>query len=174
MNPSSPNPMAAQPKNSGLAISSLVLGILSLTCFYIFAAVPAVICGHLAYSRIKRSGGMLTGSGLALAGLITGYIGIALSLFMIPLMVAIAIPNFVKAKETAQKNACINHLQQISGAKRSWAAENKKEDDAIPTAQDLSLYLKSGTLSCPAGGVYSINSMSQKPTCSIPRHELPD
>src|SRR5262245_30919149 len=174
MNESPPYPMAAQPKNSGLAISSLILGILSLTCLYIVAAIPAAICGHIAYSRIKRSGGMLTGSGLALAGLITGYIGIALSLFMIPLMLAIAIPNFVKAKETAQKNACINHLQQISGAKRSLAMENKKGDADIPTAQDLSVYLKSGSLICPAGGIYSLNSIGQKPTCSIQGHELPD
>jgi competence protein ComGC len=174
MNQPPPYPMTAQPKNSGLAISSLVLGILSLMCFYIFAAVPAVICGHIAYSRIKRSGGMLTGSGLALAGLITGYIGIAISLFMIPFLLAIAIPNFVKARDTAQKNACINHLQQISGAKRSWAMENKKDDADIPTTQDLSPYLKSGSLICPAGGVYSINSIAQKPTCSIQGHELPD
>ena len=45
----------AQPKTSGLAIWSLVLGILSLACFTIFAAIPGVICGHKALSKIKRS-----------------------------------------------------------------------------------------------------------------------
>src|SRR5438034_9879767 len=107
MNQPPPVPTPIQPKNSGLAIWSLVLGILSLTCFYLFTGIPAVICGHIAHSRIKRSGGALEGSGLALAGLITGYIGIALSVVIVPLLAAIAIPNFVKARDTAQKNVCI-------------------------------------------------------------------
>src|ERR1022692_2591212 len=90
------------PKTSALAIWSMVLGILSLVCFSIFAAIPGVICGHKALSRIKRSGGTLAGQGLAIAGLVTGYIGIVLSLIFIPMMFAIAIPNFVKARDTAQ------------------------------------------------------------------------
>jgi len=47
------------------------LGILSLACFSIFAAIPGVICGHKALSRIKRSSGAIAGQGLAIAGLIT-------------------------------------------------------------------------------------------------------
>jgi len=172
--PSIPTPI--QPRNSGLAIWSLVLGILSLTCFYLFSAIPAVICGHMAYSRINRSGGTLTGSGLALAGLITGYMGIALSVIMIPLLAAIAIPNFVKARNTAQMNACINNLRQISGAKHAWALENKKETTDTPTAQELDSYLKNGfsSMRCPAGGVYTINSVGERPACSIPSHQLAD
>jgi hypothetical protein len=42
----------------------LVLGILSLVCFTIFAAIPGVICGHKALSKIKHSNGTLTGQGL--------------------------------------------------------------------------------------------------------------
>src|SRR5690348_1441616 len=94
-------------KNSGLAIWSLVLGILGLVllfgCIGILFAIPAVICGHMAYGRIKRSGGTLGGDGMAMAGLITGYITIGLGVFLIPLMAAIAIPNFVRARDTAQR-----------------------------------------------------------------------
>jgi len=68
---------STHPKTSALAIWSLVLGILSLVCFTIFTAIPGVICGHKALSRIKRSNGTLTGQGLAIAGLVTGYMGIA-------------------------------------------------------------------------------------------------
>lgn len=79
MNETLPPPLdpTSQPKTSGLAIWSLVLGILSLLCFTIFAGIPGVICGHKALSKIKRSSGALTGQGLAIAGLITGYLGIA-------------------------------------------------------------------------------------------------
>ncbi len=151
------------------------MGILSLTCFSIFSAIPAVICGHLGYSRIKRSGGALEGTGLALAGLITGYISIALSVLVIPVLLAIAIPNFVKARETARTNACINNLREIENAKQQWSSDHKKAGGDVPTAQDLSPYLPRGfgALSCPAGGTYSINAVDQNPTCSIPNHLLP-
>jgi hypothetical protein len=161
-----------EPKNCGLAVWSLVLGILSLTCFWLVAAIPAVICGHLAYSRIRRSAGTLSGGGLALGGMITGYIGIAISIFLIPMLAAIAIPNFVKARTTAQMNMCINNLRQIDGAKQDWALANKKQETDTPTAQDLAPYLKA-QLTCPAGGVYTIHAVGEKPTCSIASHRLP-
>jgi hypothetical protein len=169
-----------QPKNCGLAIWSLVLGILGLTCFWLLTAIPAVICGHMAYSRIRRSAGVLTGEGLALGGLITGYIGIAFSILLIPLMAAIAIPNFVRARTTAQMNACVNNLRQIDTAIQMWAVENKKPDNAPVTFDDIKPYLKT-PLICPAGGTsitdsYSITTAGERPTCrKVPdKHKLPD
>jgi hypothetical protein len=173
----SPPPSSSpQPKTSGLAVWSLVLGILSLVCFSILSAIPGVICGHMALSRIKRSAGTLAGQGLAIAGLVTGYLGIAWAIVFIPMMLAIAIPNFVKARNTAQMNACINNLRQIEGAKQQWALENKKEKDAIPGPTDLDKYLVHGfnSLKCPVGGTYTINPVGEDPTCSIPDHRLPE
>jgi competence protein ComGC len=167
-------PAPAPPKNSALAIWSLILGILSITCLWVVSAIPAVICGHLAQSRIKASAGRLTGSGLALAGLITGYLSIALSVVVIPMMLAVAIPNFVKARSHAQKNMCINNLRQIDAAKQQWALEKKKEQIETPTQADLDEYLKPGSsLTCPAGGTYTINAVGEKPTCSVSDHVLP-
>ena len=141
-----------QPRNSALAIWSLILGILSLTCFSIFSAIPGVICGHKALSRIKQSGGALTGQGLAIAGLVTGYLGIVWAVICIPLMLAIAIPNFVKARDTAMQNACINNLRQIDAAKQQWALENSKKAGDVPTEADLKPFLKNGVFpACPAG-----------------------
>lgn len=167
-----PPPLAL--KNSGLATTSLVLGILSLVlmiiCIGPLLAIPAVICGHIALGKIKRSGGTLGGSGSAIAGLVTGYISLAL----IPLFAAIAIPNFVKARDTAQKNACINNLRIIDMAKQQWALENNKPADAVPTAEDLDRFIPGGFahLHCPRGGEYVIGKASDQPTCSIPGHEL--
>ncbi|MGH7994663.1 MAG: DUF4190 domain-containing protein, partial [Limisphaerales bacterium] len=135
---------APQPKNSALAIWSLILGILSLTCFSIFSAIPGVICGHKALSKIKQSGGALTGQGLAIAGLVTGYLGIVWAVIFIPMMLAIAIPNFVKARDVAMENACINNLRQIEAAKQQWALENGKKADDVPTAEDLKPFFKNG------------------------------
>lgn len=178
MNETTPPPLGTleQPKTSKLAIWSLVLGILSLLCFSIFAGIPGVICGHKALSRIKQSAGALTGQGLAIAGLVTGYLGIAWAVIMIPLMMAIAIPNFVKARDTSMQNACINNLRIIDSAKQQWALENNKKESDAPTAQDISPYIKGGfeSLHCPAGGTYTIGAVTNPPTCTVSGHALPE
>jgi hypothetical protein len=98
----------------------------------------------------------------------------------VPVIAAIAAPNFMKARETAQKNACLNNLREIDGAKQQWALENKKGQNDVPTWADLKPFLpvlkttKALRLTCPAGGTYRINSMSQAPTCSHPGHKLED
>lgn len=70
-------------ETSGLAVASLVLGILSLLGCLFLGAVPAVICGHLALSNIRNSRGHIKGEGLALAGLITGYSAIVITVLFI-------------------------------------------------------------------------------------------
>jgi hypothetical protein len=71
---------------SGLAIASLVLGIAGL-CTGI-AAIGAVITGHMALGRINQSNGVLQGRGLAIAGLILGYIEIVfLAIFIILIVI---------------------------------------------------------------------------------------
>jgi competence protein ComGC len=169
-----PLPTAASnpPKTAALAIWSLVLGVLSLVCFSIFTGIPGVICGHKALTKIKYSNGALSGQGIAIAGLVTGYIGIALAVFMIPLMMAIAIPNFVKARSTAQANACINNLRQIDAAANQFALEHHlSAGDRINFPNDLTPYIKlnsDGKISpCPAGGSYQISKVGETPTCSL-------
>jgi len=44
---------------------------------------------------------------------------------IIGLLAAIAVPNFIKARENSQKNACIANLKQIDGAAQTWALEQK-------------------------------------------------
>jgi hypothetical protein len=58
---------------SGLAIASLVGGVLSLGLGFL-TGIPAVICGHLGRARIRKSGGGLRGKGMALAGVVLGYL----------------------------------------------------------------------------------------------------
>jgi prepilin-type N-terminal cleavage/methylation domain-containing protein len=97
---------------------------------------------------------------------------------IIGLLAAIAIPNFVKARTTAQKNACIANLKQIDGAGQQWALENKKTDsDTVDSAESIK-YLKGGNApSCPAGGSYTIAvTVSNAPTCNLAStlgHSLP-
>ena len=175
MNQPPPVPGSIKPQSCGLATWSLVLGILAIVLCVIgpLFGVPAVICGHVAMGRIKASGGALGGNGLALGGLITGYISIAL-IPIIGLLSAIAIPNFVKARQTAQMNACINNLRQIDTAKQQWQLEKGKDATAQPTQADIIPYLGRTQMMpiCPAGGTYEIRSTNEVPTCTIPDHVL--
>jgi hypothetical protein len=94
---------------------------------------------------------------------------------VVPALAAIAVPNFVKARDTAQKNSCLNNLRMIDAAKAQWALENKKGQNDVPTWADLKPFIKNGKggrLTCPAGGAYRINAVSQTPTCSHPGHAL--
>jgi len=170
--PSVPSPGPVMPpKTLPLATWSLVLGVLGLTCFSILAAIPAVICGHRALRKIETSSGKLGGHGVAVAGMVTGYVGLAMAFFCIPLLAAIAIPNFVKARQTAQQNACINNLRMIQYAKQEWALENQKPDSATPTENDLTPYFQTHVMPhCPAGGIYTIGVVTNPPTCTIPNH----
>jgi prepilin-type N-terminal cleavage/methylation domain-containing protein len=88
---------------------------------------------------------------------------------IIGLLAAIAIPNFIKAREASQKNACIANLKQIDGAKNTWALEQKKVNTDTPNTSDLygsALYIRDEP-KCPAGGTYTLGVVSAKPTCSL-------
>jgi hypothetical protein len=77
------NGSAAQMPTSPLAIASMVLGIVSLSVFPLVPGIPAVICGHLSLKEIRRSAGAVGGRGAAIAGLVTGYMSVAIMLAVI-------------------------------------------------------------------------------------------
>src|SRR6187401_1170220 len=86
---------------------------------------------------------------------------------IIGLLAAIAIPNFVKARATAQRNACIANLRMIDGAKEQWAIENKKGSSSAIDADQVNGYIKGGAPSCPGGGTYNYGNVDSNPTCSL-------
>ena len=71
---------AVAPRTNSLAVASLLLGLLSL---FVPFAILAVILGHVARSQIRKSAGRQKGAGMALAGLILGYLGVGFILFVI-------------------------------------------------------------------------------------------
>ena len=92
---------------------------------------------------------------------------------IIGLLAAIAIPNFVKAREKAQKEACIANLRQIEGASQVWAVDQGKADtDAVLMTNLVPDYIKT-TPTCPANGTYTLTTVSARPTCSVSGHVLP-
>jgi prepilin-type N-terminal cleavage/methylation domain-containing protein len=91
---------------------------------------------------------------------------------IIGLLAAVAIPNFVKARQTAQRNACIQNLKQIDGAKEQWALETKKSPGAPTVDSEVDDYIKGGRPTCPASGTYAYGAVGENPTCTVATHTL--
>jgi prepilin-type N-terminal cleavage/methylation domain-containing protein len=98
---------------------------------------------------------------------------------IIGLLAAIAIPNFIKARESAQANSCIANMKQIEGAKATWALEQKKTSNDTPTDGDIygdSNYIRVAP-ECPAGGNYTHTAVNTKTACpnvaTLATHVLP-
>lgn len=72
--------MYAQPKPNGFAIASLVLGILWV---YWIGSILALIFGIVGKNQIDKSNGMQSGRGMAVAGIVLGWVGIGILLAFI-------------------------------------------------------------------------------------------
>jgi hypothetical protein len=91
---------------------------------------------------------------------------------IIGLLAAVAIPNLLKAKKNAQVNGCKANLRTIEANIIQWSLDKRKADDAEVSMEDLADYFKDGIPRCPARGVYTLGTVSDKPTCSTVGHTL--
>ena len=88
---------------------------------------------------------------------------------IIGMLASIAIPNFVRARKDANKNACICNLRQIEGAVQEFALSHHKEGAEPISYSDISDYLR-GRVVCPSGGTtfndsYQVTSVESRPVC---------
>ena len=103
----------------GLGIASMILGICSITVVPVLTPIPAVVCGHKSRKRSKQSN--TSPSGMALAGLITGYLGM-IPLFLLAAM--LILPALGKAKLKAQRINCENNLKMVASGLRLYEVDN--------------------------------------------------
>ena len=99
------------------------------------------------------------------------------------LLMAIAVPHYVRQRAGAQATTCINNLLKLDDAACQFALERgKKTGDLISFPTDLTPYIKLNSAvqipPCPAGGSYAVVSVGSHPTCSLgnfvtPSHILP-
>ena len=123
--PISPPPLSGgvasnrpQGKTSGMAVASLVLGLVG---FCGITAILGLIFGIVAQVKIRKSGGQLKGGGLAIAGIVIS--GIML-LFSFLFMAGLTMPALAKWKQKTQNLNCVNNAQQVVLAVRLYADEN--------------------------------------------------
>jgi prepilin-type N-terminal cleavage/methylation domain-containing protein len=96
-------------------------------------------------------------------------IEIMIVVLLVGVLAAIAVPNFIKSRTSAQTNVCINNLRAIDYAIQQWALEQKKASSAPVQFTDISSYLRN-VVNCPAGGAsfsdsYLISVVGVEPIC---------
>ena len=143
-----PPPLPGPPlpaRTSGLAIASLVLGLLG---GFIITAILGILFGIIAILQIGHSQGRIRGQGIAIAGTIIS--GVAL--LCIPILAAMVFPVFARARASAQKAVCLSNVKNVSLALQMYMADF---DDRCPSAatwcDDLEEYVhNSEVFICPA------------------------
>ena len=145
--PAVPLPTPAS-KRSGLAVGSLVLGILGLFTFGATAIVGLVL-GIVAMVKINNSQGRLSGQGLAIAGtVVSGFF-----LLMLPIYAALLLPALAQAKQRAQSINCMSNVRQLSLAVMMYSSDN---NDLLPRTNSwcdqITQYVRSADpFRCPTG-----------------------
>lgn len=102
---------------------------------------------------------------------------IMIVVLIIGILLAIAVPNFIKARENSRQKSCIANLKQIESAKEQWAMDKKAGNGDTPGDTDLfgtDKYIKVKP-ACPSGGSYDLKSMADRPVCdkTADGHVLP-
>jgi len=113
-------------------------------------------CGNAVYVPDKKSG---------LTWLIGCVVAIPIFVVVIGLLAAIAIPSFVRARQTSQMNACMNNMRYIDAAVEEWATSAAGQPLGVTS---VNRYMQESlTAVCPAQGTYTYNIVAQDPECSV-------
>jgi prepilin-type N-terminal cleavage/methylation domain-containing protein len=89
---------------------------------------------------------------------------------IIGLLASMAVPSFMKSRETAQLNTIINNLRVIENAKDTWALENRKGTGDTPAESEIAQYLKNNAFppALVVGETYNINPVGTPATARTP------
>ncbi|MCI0486474.1 MAG: DUF4190 domain-containing protein [Blastocatellia bacterium] len=114
------NPPAAPRK--GMAIASLVIGILSIPTFGLLmvGAITGLVLGLVALKKNKRDPSQYGGRGIAMAGIATSGFSILFA-FLAGIIAAVAIPNLLRSAQTAREVAALQEIKNIGGAQLQYS-----------------------------------------------------
>jgi type IV pilus assembly protein PilA len=92
--------------------------------FLLFPPILAIVFGHVSQAKAKREG-IKAGQGMSLAGLIMGYLSIAV-VPIVGLLAAMAIPAFQKVRTVSQEKAMLNNARMLSSGADQYFLEYGK------------------------------------------------
>ncbi|NOX98452.1 MAG: DUF4190 domain-containing protein [Verrucomicrobia bacterium] len=143
---------SVEQKTSQAAIWSLVLGILSNLCLWLLGSIPAIILGIVAIKNVNRNPAAVGGKGLAIAGIITGSIGMASGAVMASML-------FIGAaayQKGAGRAKCILTMATAQKLAISHAnLNNLVVGDSLPASVFVDEGYVETMFACPEGGTYT-------------------
>lgn len=97
---------------------------------------------------------------------------------IIGIVIAIALPSWIRQRRLSQGRTCSENLSKIDGAKQQWALEENQAPTATPGWSDLVSAAGDGYIKkqpeCPADGEYSLNSVADNPVCDSSAKDTTD
>src|SRR5262245_59393762 len=170
-----------QQTRKGLAITSLVLGIISIPTLGLLAvgAIVAIVLGSIALNRIKKEPAIYGGKGMAIAGIVTSVVSLLL-VAVIGIMAAIAVPKLNETLRLGRETAAINSLRTIHNIEAQFVMMNSRFGTLKEMAEARLLDQNYANEIEVSGYVYSSSSVSEKTYCvhavrtssSIARHDF--
>jgi hypothetical protein len=148
---------------NGLAVASLVLGIISIPTIGLLGvgAITAIVLGSIALNRIKKEPAIYGGKGMAVAGIITG----VASLLLIAVSGAIAVPQMIQGLQTGRESAAIQTLRTIHIVEMNFEAINSRFATLEELAKSSLIDRNYSGGNAVSGYVYSSSGVSQKTYC---------
>lgn len=118
-------------KNSKAAIWSLILGILSMGCLWLLGSIPAIILGVIGLKKTSGEPPEATGKGLAIAGMVTGSIGIISGIFTLGIIAAIALPATTGIQQEARSAVIQNEMKALAIAIQSYSITEGRYPESL-------------------------------------------
>jgi Tfp pilus assembly protein PilE len=155
-----------QQTQRGLAITSLVLGIISIPTFglLVVGAIIAIVLGAVALKRARKEPAIYGGKGMAIAGIITGLVSLLL-VAVIGVMTAIAVPKLNENLRRGRETAAINALRTIHNNEATFVAINSRCGTLKELAEARLIEQRYANGTEVAGFVYSSSGVSEKTYC---------
>jgi type IV pilus assembly protein PilA len=116
-----------RPSRQGLALTSLILGVISIPTFglFVIGAVLALIFGIIALVKANRAPDAYGGKGFAVAGIVTSGISLVILPFYLGIVAAIAIPSLLRARVSANESATLGDIRTVIMAEAAYQSANK-------------------------------------------------
>jgi Tfp pilus assembly protein PilE len=170
-----------QQTRKGLAITSLVLGIISIPTLGLLGvgAIVAIVLGAIALSRIRKAPAVYGGKGMAIAGIIASVLSLSL-VAVFGILAAIAVPRLNETIKHGRETAILNALRNIHNKEIQFRRMNSRFATLKELAEAGLLDQNYANNIAVDGYIYSFSSVAEKTYCvhavrtssSIARHDF--
>jgi hypothetical protein len=146
------------------------------TCWLIVPWIYGIFDAHATARKINSGKIALKATAEAAVVAIIASLMALFIVFLVGLMAAIAIPNFIRARNTAMTkvaevaDVCRTNVNAIDSVKRMWARDTGAAADATPSWDNLIPDYLTKRPECPSQGTYILGSVSTPAKCSVQEH----